>query len=82
VQRTTKLKITTTRKRTINISISTRRGFCADCNGEVQVLTCQQAAELLETSQQQIEELIIAGKLHAVRTASRGLWVCKDSLTS
>lgn len=56
------------------------RVFCAECNREVQMLTSRQAAELLETSQPQLEELIAAGKVHAIRIASRSLQVCKDSL--
>jgi excisionase family DNA binding protein len=82
VQKTTKLKITTTRKKTISISISANRAFCAACRCEAQVITYTQAAQLLEMSQSQIEQLIAAGKLHAVRTVSSEVWICKDSLIS
>jgi hypothetical protein len=81
VQKTTKLKITTTRKRTINISISRGRAFCADCNGEVQTLTSREAAEFLGTREQEIEDLIAVGKVHKIRTVSGSFRVCKDSLS-
>lgn len=81
MQRTIKLKITTTRKRAINISRSALRAFCADCSREVQTLTCAEAAEFLETGEQNIEDLIAAGKVHALRTVNSGFRVCKDSLT-
>ena len=82
MQRTTKLRITTTRKRTMNLSTSVNRAFCRECQREVQILTSQQAAELLETSRPELEELFVVGKLHAVRTVSGSLWICKDGLIS
>ena len=45
------------------------------------MLTSQQAAELLER-QPQLQELVVAGKVHEVRTTSGGLRICKDSLIS
>jgi hypothetical protein len=46
------------------------------------MLTGGHAAELLETTQAQLEQLAAIGKVHAVKSASGGLWVCLDSLAS
>jgi len=62
------------------MSFSALHVFCADCNREVQMLTSRQAAEVLETSRQQLEELVGAGKVHAVRTVSGGSLICNESL--
>ena len=80
MERTTKLRITKTRKRTIHMSVSAKRVFCHNCNREVQALTTQQAAELLETSQPQLADRIVADKLHAILNMSGTLCICKDSL--
>lgn len=80
MQRTIKLKITTTRKRAINISRSALRAFCAECKREVQTLTCAEAAGFMETSEQDLAELIAAGKVHAIRTVSGSPRICKESL--
>lgn len=82
MERTTKIRITKTRKRTINLSISANRVFCCNCNREVQALNPRQAGELLGTSERQLEHLLAAGSVHAVTTASDDAWICKDSLIS
>jgi hypothetical protein len=46
------------------------------------MLSCHGAAEFLGTGREQIEDLITAGRLHAVRGAGDALWICKDSLIS
>ena len=82
MERTTKVRITTTRKRTVNLSISANRVFCRDCNREVQVLTSRQAVELFGTSQPQLEGLLVAGSIHAVTSESEDVWSCRNSLIS
>lgn len=82
MERTTKIRITTTRKRTVSLSISAKRVFCSNCNREVPALTSRQAGELLGTSQPQLEDLLVAGSVHALKTASDDAWICKDSLIS
>ena len=58
------------------------RAFCAVCNREVPTLTCAQAAEFLEINEQDLAELIAAGKVHATRTVSGTFRICQDSLIS
>ena len=82
MERTTKVRITTTSKRTINLSLSANRVFCSNCNQEVQALTSRQAGALLGTSHRQLHDLLVAGGVHAVTTAGQDMWICKDSLIS
>lgn len=81
MQRTIKLKITTTRKRAINLARSALCAFCEDCNREVQTLTRAEATQFLEISEQLLAELIAASKVHVIRTVSGSLRVCQDSLS-
>lgn len=82
MKRTTKVRITATRTRTVNLAVAVHRAFCRECRREVHTLTSRQAAELLETSQPQLEHLLMIGKVHALATAGESLWICKDSLLS
>lgn len=61
VQKTTKIRITTTRKTELVVSVSTVRGVCASCNREVQMLTGRDGADPGETSQLQLGELVTLG---------------------
>jgi predicted site-specific integrase-resolvase len=47
---------------------------------ETEMLTADESAALLEVEIRLIEDFILDGKIHAIRTASGNLRVCKDSL--
>jgi hypothetical protein len=80
LQKTIKLKITTTRKKAITLIPAVVSVFCPACRAEVQMLTCREAAVFLEIGEQDLAELIAGGKAHAIRTLSGSLRVCQDSL--
>lgn len=82
MQRTLKLRITTTRRQAITVAPQIVHTFCAVCNGEVPTLTCGQAAEFLEIGEQCLAELIAVGKVHATRTVSGTFRICQGSLIS
>jgi hypothetical protein len=82
LQKTFKLKITTTRRRAVTLSPLIVRAFCAACRGEVPTLTCREAAELLGIDERGLGELIALGKVHATGTVGGTSRVCQDSLTS
>jgi hypothetical protein len=82
VQKTIKLKITTTRKQVLTVSPPKVRAFCVACEGEVLTLTCVEAAEFLEIGEQNLAELIALGKVHAAKTVIGTFRICQGSLIS
>jgi len=56
------------------------RAHCPVCEREVETLTQKQAAEVLEMNDQTLAGFIAAGQVHAMRTVSGSVRVCKDSL--
>ena len=82
LQKTFKLKITTTRRRAVTLSPLIVRAFCAACQGEVPTLSRAEAAGFLEMDEQTLVELIAVGKVHATRTISGTLRICQSSLLS
>ena len=80
MERTTKVRVTTTRKRTVNFSIPGHRGFCPACQMEVQTLACMEAAEFLGIGQEDLNLLIAGGHPHPIRSLSGSLRVCQQSL--
>ena len=82
LQKTFKLKITTTRRRAVTLSPLIVRAFCAACQGEAPTLTCWEAAQFLGIDEQGLGELIALGKVHATGTVRGTFRVCQNSLTS
>ena len=75
-----KVRITAVRRRRIRVWANPLRAACPVCGREVEALTRGQANEILEVEDQKLNELIAAGRVHAIQTVSGSLWVCKDSL--
>ena len=80
MKHTRKLKIITVRRSTWHVQPFLIQAHCPVCAREVELLTQTQAAEVLEIGDQMLGALIAAGRVHAVRTISGSLRVCKDSL--
>jgi len=53
---------------------------CLACEREVELLTKAQAAELLDVGAPVLDLFISAGQVHAIKTISGNLRICKDSL--
>jgi len=77
-----------TRRRTIVRVESVRRTFlfdprlvpCAACGHDVQGVTPDEAARLLQSTGDNLDRFIASGEVHAVDTASGASWICRDSL--
>ena len=77
-----KVRITTIRRRTMRVAAggAALRASCPACGREVEALTRGQAREILEIKEQELNEFIAAGRVHAIQTVSGSVRVCKDSL--
>ncbi|MDQ3818449.1 MAG: hypothetical protein M3362_12345 [Acidobacteriota bacterium] len=53
---------------------------CPSCGREVETFNREQAGEILEVGELELSEMIAAGRIHAIQTASGNIRVCKDSL--
>jgi hypothetical protein len=80
MKRARRVKITTTRRRTIRFAPPTIRAHCPVCERQVEMLTVTQAAEVLEIEARALRQFIADGQVHAVETVSGGFRVCQDSL--
>jgi hypothetical protein len=56
------------------------RTNCPACGREVETSNREQAGVILEVKDQELDEFIAAGSVHAVEAASGSDSVCKDSL--
>jgi hypothetical protein len=74
------VKITTTRRRRLNLDQTVIRVHCRVCGREVETLTAAQAVEVLEVDAQRLGRLIVEGRVHAIESVSGSLRICKDSL--
>ena len=80
-------------KRRIEITVEKRRfvvmkrgrapvsDWCADCGGQVAMLTPDQAATLANVSSRTIYRRVEAGETHYMETAEGHLLVCANSLS-
>jgi hypothetical protein len=75
-----RIRITTTRRRIVRFPSPAVRPSCPVCAHEVEALTTDQAAELLQADDPLLEALIAGGQVHTIQTVSGCCWVCKDSL--
>lgn len=75
-----RLKITTVRRRLVRVRLMALRARCPVCQREVDTLTPIQTAEVLAVGKQALDELIVRGLIHTMRTVSGSLLICKDSL--
>ena len=58
----------------------TWRAPCPACGREVETFNREQAGEILEIGDLELSEMVAAGRVHAIQTASGNIRVCKDSL--
>lgn len=76
---TRRLKITVTQRRTLGLRPA--RVFCPACARLVETLAHPKAAEMLEIDEQELAELIAAGRVHALVSEAEGCRrVCQESL--
>jgi hypothetical protein len=80
MKRKRRVKITTTRRRTLNHARTPVLVFCPGCGHEVETLKKSQARELLEVDEQHLGFLIAEGRVHAIEIVSGSVRICKDSL--
>lgn len=80
IKRRVKLKITIASRQTIRISGEILRTHCPDCDHEVEMLTEAQAAGILKVDPLTLDLLLADGQVHIIRTVSRSIRICKDSL--
>lgn len=77
-----KLKLTVTKiyRQTAAERVINLRAFCPICKFETEMISLADSAVFLEIEDRMIEGLIALGKVHAVKTMSGNLRVCKNSL--
>ena len=75
-----RVKLTTVRRRSLRCQPPAPRAHCPGCGHEVEVLRAGQAVVFLAVDFQALEELVAAGRVHAIHTVSGSRWICKDSL--
>jgi len=75
-----KMKVTTFRQQTVVSVSEPLRLSCPICERDVEAFTARQAIGILEVSLEALDRLIGAGQVHAMRTITGSLWVCRDSL--
>ncbi len=74
------VKITTTRRRKLNLDQTVIRVHCQACGREVETLGAAQAAAVLEADPQTLSHLVAEGRVHTIQSVSGSLRFCKDSL--
>jgi hypothetical protein len=75
-----RLKITTVRRCRAHTRVLVLRARCPICQREVDTLTPLQTTEVLAVGAEALDGLIARGLVHAIRTVSGSLLLCKDSL--
>ena len=80
IRRRVRLKITAASRETVRPLAPRVSGRCPACRREVGMVTEGEAAVILSVDGAALAGLVAAGSVHAVRTVSGRLWVCKESL--
>jgi len=75
-----KVKVTTVRQQTVVSVREALRLSCPICGRDVEALNARQAIGILEVSHEALDRLIAARQVHAIRTITGSVWVCRDSL--
>lgn len=78
-----KILITTESHEVFIVRVSDKsdvRGFCSDCEHEVELLTLDQTVNRTGKTARELFRQIEAGEIHSIETASGHLLVCLDSL--
>jgi hypothetical protein len=82
IKRKVRLKITSASRQAIRLSGRGLTAHCPVCRREVEMLTCAEAAGILEVDPWTFDRLVAGGSIHTVQTVSGAVRVCKDSLFS
>ena len=77
---TRRVKITTTRRRTQCVQLTSLRALCPLCACEVETLASAQAAAVLEIDELALDGLIAAGRVHAIALVNGHRRICRNSL--
>ena len=80
MKQTRRITITTTHRRILRVRPALIYAPCPICCREVETFAQSQAADVLEVSRQALDGLSAAGLIHAIRTVSGSLRICRDSL--
>jgi len=80
VKEVRRITVTTTKSRILRYQPQALSIFCQGCGREVEMLTCAQAAGVLEVDGQTFDRLVSSGQVHTIQTMSGSVRVCKDSL--
>jgi predicted site-specific integrase-resolvase len=80
IEHTRRVKITKVQRRVERVASTTVCAHCSTCGRKVETLSKQQAADVLEVSEETLNRFIADGQVHAIHTISGTLRVCQDSL--
>lgn len=80
MKRRRKVKITTTRRRKLDLAQIVIRVHCPACGREVETLIAAQAAAVLEVDAQTLTHLVAEGRVHTIQSVSGSLRICQESL--
>jgi secreted PhoX family phosphatase len=81
IKRRTKIICETERKVSFVIERKTVRFFCADCDGQSEMLSINEAASRTEKAWREIVRLVENGTLHSSETDAGEIYVCAASLS-
>ena len=82
MNQTYKVKITAIRRRILRYQPPAIPALCPVCAREVETLSTGEAAAVLEVDDRTLDRLLAARQIHALRTVSGSLRICRDSLFS
>ncbi len=82
MNQTHKIKITAIRRRILRYQPPAIRALCPVCAREVETLSTSEAAAALEVDDRTLDRLLATRQVHALRTVSGSLRVCRGSLFS
>ena len=79
-----KLKVTISKvtRKTKKLIPAKLISHCARCDRETEILTKAQASQLLQTSENTLDDMVYAGVVHVIQMVNSNLWICKNSLFS
>lgn len=80
IKRKVRLKITASSRQTLRRAAGGLRAHCPLCLREAELVSEDEAVEILQIDNPALANLVAAGYVHTIQTVSGNLRVCKDSL--
>ena len=80
MKRKFKLKVQKVRRHSVTASGMLFRAYCDACKGDVEMLTRDQAAGILEIAPDALDMLISQEMVHVIEMVSGNQKICKESL--